>query len=50
MFETLETAEPRVVEYGTMTLPKGKRRKAPMSLRMLFQDSYREGFERLTQN
>lgn len=50
LFETLETAEPRVVEYGTMTLPKGKRRKAPMSLRMLFQDSYREGFERLTQN
>lgn len=50
LFETLETAEPRVVEYGTMTLPKGKRRKAPMSLRMLFQDSYREEFKRLTQN
>lgn len=50
LFETLETAEPRVVEYGTMTLPKGKRRKTPMSLRMLFQDSYPEEFERLTQN
>lgn len=50
LFKTLETAEPRVVEYGTMTLPKGKRRKAPMSLRMLFQDSYRKGFEELTQN
>lgn len=50
LFETLETAEPRVVEYGTMTLPKGKRRKTPMSLRMLFQDSYPEEFERLTHN
>ncbi len=47
LFEVLETAEPRMVEYGAMKLSKSKRRAHRMSLNMLFQDNYREEFERL---
>ena len=47
LFKVLETAEPRAVEYGTLSFSKSKRRKHSMSLNMLFQDNYREEFDRL---
>lgn len=46
LFKVLETAEPRAVEYGTLKLPKSARRKHRLSLKMLFQDDYREEFDR----
>ncbi len=49
LFEVLETAEPHAVEYGTLKLSKSKRQKHPVSLSMLFQDNYRDEFEKLMQ-
>ena len=45
LFKALETAKPQAVEYGTLKLSKNARKKHPMSLTMLFQDSYRDAFE-----
>lgn len=51
LFEALEIAEPRAVEYGSVNLSKPRRKKHPMSLTMLFEDNYRQEFERsLRQN
>lgn len=49
LFDTLESAEPHAVEYGHLKLPKPKRKKHPMSLTMLFEDDYRQEFEKLLQ-
>ena len=50
LFEVLETAEPRAVEYGNLRLSKSKRRKHRMALKLLFQDNCREEFERLARH
>ena len=47
LFEVLETAAPRAVEYGSLKLSKPRRKKHPMSLTMLFEENYRQEFERL---
>ena len=47
LFEALETAEPRAVEYGSLKLSKPRRKKHPMSLTMLFEQDYQQEFERL---
>lgn len=47
LFEVLETAEPRAVEYGSVKLSKPGRKKHPMSLTMLFEDNYRQDFEKM---
>ncbi|MCY4211237.1 MAG: DEAD/DEAH box helicase family protein [Gammaproteobacteria bacterium] len=47
LFETLETAAPRAVEYGSVKLSKPRRKKHPMSLTMLFEDNYRQDFEKI---
>ena len=49
LFEVLETAEPRAVEYGSVKLSKPRRKRHPMSLTMLFEDNYRQDFEMLLQ-
>lgn len=49
LFETLEIAEPHAVEYGALTLPRKGGKRHSMSLRLLFEDSYRTEFERLVQ-
>ena len=48
LFEVLETAEPRAVEYGTLRFPKGTQH--PMSLRLLFQHNFRDEFDKLAVN
>ena len=50
LLEVLETAAPYAVEYGTLELSKNGRKKHRMSLSMLFEDSYREEFEKLLQH
>ena len=47
LFEALETAAPRAVEYGSLKLSKPGRKKRPMSLNMLFAENYRQEFESL---
>lgn len=47
LFEVLETAEPRAVEYGSLKLSNPRRKKHPLSLTMLFEENYRQEFERL---
>jgi len=41
LLQALEETKPYAAEYGTMSL-RGKAKKRPMSLRMLFEDNYRE--------
>lgn len=49
LFQVLETAQPYAVEYGDLTSTKRKRKKKHlMTLNMLFDNSYKEKFEKLT--
>lgn len=50
LFKMLETAEPRTAEYGSLALAKDNRKKHRMAMRMMFEDNYREDFERLVQS
>ena len=50
LFQMLETAEPRAAEYGSLALAKDNRKKHRMSLRMMFENNYREEFERMVQS
>ena len=47
LFDTLETAKPKAVEYGSLSLKSSKKKKHRMSLAMVFEDSYKEKFEGL---
>jgi len=47
LFDTLETARPKAVEYGSLSVKSSKKKKHQMSLAMVFEDSYKEKFEGL---